>query len=449
MHRSPRCARPPVVIAKGNLHGDGAKLASYLITGRNGERAELVELHGFIAGNIRAAFAGVELQAAATRCVKPFFHGYVRLPPGETLSRNQWRHVADRVEQQLGFAGQGRAIVFHHRPAGDTHMHIAWSRIDLEQRRALDPGLYKNKLKEISRQLECELGLARVSNELPPGRKTRAPGRREFEQARRLGMDLPRIREAIRACWDLSPDGRRFMAALAMHGLVLARGDRRDFVVLDHAGGLHALSKRITGATAAETRKRLAGIDAVKLPSVYRAKIRDTIAPDPGAAALPVAGENERRAPKLALETEKTEQVNFPAAAPVDIAAAHDVPAALAAVETHEALPASFGAERERASPRPAPRAAPAGIFRKVAGELARRANSVQPAPRRRRREDTGRAFTAAKKIVRRAVALPAVYAAAAYLSDTLDWLNLWQDNDTGPDEGFEASAANHLSPRL
>ncbi len=111
-----------------------------------------------------------------------------------------------------------------------------------------------------------------VSSERPAGRKTRAPGRKEFEQARRLGTGLAGIREAIRACWDSADNGRSFMAALAAHGLVLARGERRDFVIVDHAGGLHALSKRITGATAAEIRTRLADLDPAALPTVGQAE---------------------------------------------------------------------------------------------------------------------------------------------------------------------------------
>ena len=261
------------MVVKGNLHADGRKLAAYLITGKKGERAELVELRGFASSDIRDAFIDVHIQAAeATQCAKPFFHSYIRLPENEELFRGQWKHVADRIEKQLGFEGQGRAIAFHHQPGGNTHMHIAWSRIDLEQRRARDPGLYKNKLKEISRQLECELGLTRISSERPAGRKTRAPGRKEFEQARRLGTGIAEIREAIRACWDSAENGRSFMAALAAHGLVLARGERRDFVIVDHAGGLHALSKRITGATAAEIRTRLADLDPATLPSISQAK---------------------------------------------------------------------------------------------------------------------------------------------------------------------------------
>src|SRR5947209_7599228 len=209
------------MVVKGNLHANGQKLAAYLITGKKGERAELIELRGFASSDIHDAFIDVHIQAAeATQCEKPFFHSYIRLPETEELFREQWKHVADRIEKQLGFEGQGRAIAFHHQPSGNTHMIIGWSGIDPEQGGAGDPGLYKNKLKEISRQLECELGLTRISSERPPGRKARAPGRKEFEQARRLGTDVAGIREAIRACWDTADNGRSFIAALTMHGLV-------------------------------------------------------------------------------------------------------------------------------------------------------------------------------------------------------------------------------------
>lgn len=260
------------MIAKGNLHGAGARLARYLVTGKKGERAELVELRGFASADIGAAFLDVEIQARGTRAEKPFFHAYVRLAAGEALDRKQWRYVADRIERQLGFVGQPRAVAFHHLPAGETHMHVAWSRIDLEDMRALDPGLYKFKLKEISRALEIELGLLRVSSERAPDNRTLAPGRNEFEQARRLGTDLKAIRNTIRECWEQSDTGRSFAAALDARGLILARGDKRDFVVIDHAGGDHALSKRITGATSAETRARLADIGRAQLPSVDAAK---------------------------------------------------------------------------------------------------------------------------------------------------------------------------------
>jgi hypothetical protein len=111
-----------------------------------------------------------------------------------------------------------------------------------------------------------------VKNDRDPADRTLAPGRNEFEQARRLGTDLKAIRNAIRECWERSDSGKSFAAALEARGLILAHGDRRDFVIVDRAGGDHALSKRITGATAAETRARLADIDRARLPGVDMAK---------------------------------------------------------------------------------------------------------------------------------------------------------------------------------
>jgi len=85
------------------------------------------------------------------------------------------------------------------------------------------------------------------------------------------------------------------------------------------------------------------------------------------------------------------------------------------------------------------------------------------PQPRRRRREDTGgefrklaktitRRFSASREfgkaalIMRRAVRLPA---AAMFLADTLDWLNLWHMPAGGELDGDPDTAPNHLSPGL
>lgn len=86
-------------------------------------------------------------------------------------------------------------------------------------------------------------------------------------------------------------------------------------------------------------------------------------------------------------------------------------------------------------------------LFRRAAGELAKRARPP-PQPRRRRREDAKGTFKlAAANLLRRAVALPMLAEVAAFLADTLDWLNLWHDDDAG-DELPADPSPNHLSPR-
>jgi len=85
--------------------------------------------------------------------------------------------------------------------------------------------------------------------------------------------------------------------------------------------------------------------------------------------------------------------------------------------------------------------------FRRAAGELAKRARPP-PQPRRRRREDAKGTFKlAAANVLRRAAALPMLAEVAAFLADTLDWLNLWHHDDAG-DELTADPSPNHLSPR-
>lgn len=257
------------MIAKGTTHNNGAKLATYLITGKGNERATLFQLRGFASNDIREAFRSVHVMAEATRAEQPFFHVQVRTPDEENLTPQQWERVADRIESKLGLTGQPRAIAFHtSADTGHAHMHIAWSRIDDETMTARALPFYKLRLKEVCRELEIELGLIRVTNER--GGPSLSPTRAEFEQARRLGIDIHSIRTTIRECWDHSDNGRSFLAALAEKDLTLARGTQRDFLVIDRAGGIHSLGKRILGHSAAEVRARLS--DLKDLPGLEQVR---------------------------------------------------------------------------------------------------------------------------------------------------------------------------------
>ena len=171
------------MIAKGNLHGDGAKLASYLTTGGRGEIAELALLARLRGGRADGGIPARTIPGARHQGGGGIFSLHIRLAPGEKLTRRQWIEVIGaRAEQTLGFTGQPCAISFHiDRTTGERHLHLAWSRIARREDGrlfALDPGLYKLKLKDLSRALEKELGLKIVSSDRQPGDRARRRTRR-------------------------------------------------------------------------------------------------------------------------------------------------------------------------------------------------------------------------------------------------------------------------------
>ena len=285
------------MIAKGNTHDSGPKLVAYLLTAQEGERIEFGGARGFeqFGGDLlQAAAIMQEMADATTNCKNAWFHTQTRLAPGEGLSGGQWQEVLEREEKRLGFTGHARVWSFHIQENGDRHLHAAWFRVDPETNRAHDPGLYKLRLKELARTLEKEFALREVSNHRKPEDRARIADRKEVEESRRLGTDVRAIRTAILDCFEQSDSGKAFNAALDAQGLMLANGDRRDcFVVIDEAGGQHALNKKLTGQTLAQTRDRLADLDRSQLPGVEQAQAMQAErhhAPEPEVEKHPEGG---------------------------------------------------------------------------------------------------------------------------------------------------------------
>lgn len=62
--------------------------------------------------------------------------------------------------------------------------------------------------------------------------------------------------KAITELWQGSDDGRSFSAGLERAGYELARG-KRGYVVIDHAGEIHSLTRQIEGARKKDVAARL------------------------------------------------------------------------------------------------------------------------------------------------------------------------------------------------
>ena len=83
-----------------------------------------------------------------------------------------------------------------------------------------------------------------------------AQSRAEQQENARAAIPRAAVRAAIAEAWRTHPaDGPGFRAALAEAGLVLARGDKTDFIVIDAGGGQQSLARAIAGLENAEGRR--------------------------------------------------------------------------------------------------------------------------------------------------------------------------------------------------
>jgi hypothetical protein len=263
------------VVIKGTSCAGARRLAVHLTRTDTNERAEVKELRGVVAEDLRGALLEMEAVAAGARTTKPFYHGSINTRADEPMTPEQRMEAIDRLEEALGLSGQPRVVVVHEKE-GREHCHIVWSRIDLERMAAISDSHNYRKHEQIARDLEREFGHERVQGahverEGKP-RPERTPSHAEMLQGERTGLSPNEAKEKITELWRSTDSGRAFAQALDQNGWVLAHGDRRDFVVIDPKGGTHSLARRVEGAKAKDIRERMSDLDIERLPSVAEAK---------------------------------------------------------------------------------------------------------------------------------------------------------------------------------
>lgn len=263
------------MVIKGNARGGAGSLAAHLQRTDTNEIAEIRELRGVAAEDLDGALSEIEAVASGARSRRPFYHASINTRADEVLTPEQWLQAIDRLEQELDLTGQPRAVVAHVKE-GRAHVHIAWSRIDLETMKAIPDSHNYRRHEIVARELEKEFGHVRVQGahiqrEGEP-RPERTPTHAEMQQAERTGLTPDEAKAQLTEIWNRTDSGKAFAAAIADTGWTLARGDKRDFVLLDPGGEAHSLARRIEGAKAKDIRARMADVSAATLPSVEEAR---------------------------------------------------------------------------------------------------------------------------------------------------------------------------------
>lgn len=263
------------MIIKGKSRAGPAGLAAHLRNTEKNERVSLLETRGTIAQDLRGALIEMDTYAMGTRCEKSLYHAAISPEPPHRLTPEQRAEAIEALEDKLGLTGHARVVVMHEK-LGREHIHVVWSRIDLDRMVSVSDSHNYRKHEEVARDLERRFGHDRVqgAHHERDGvqRPERTPSRAELRQEERSGIKSSDVRAEVTAAFRASDNAEAFKSALEQAGYVLAKGDRRDFVILDRAGGIHSLARRIEVVKTAELRTFMSSIDREKLPGIPEAR---------------------------------------------------------------------------------------------------------------------------------------------------------------------------------
>ncbi len=255
------------MILHGNSRGGAGDLARHLMRDDQNDHVTVHEVRGFMAGDVDGAFQEIEALSKATRCKKFLFSLSMSPPKSADCSDKDFEKAIAQAEKTLGLHNQPRVVVFHEKgDHRDRHAHVVWSRINVDEMKAIPLPYNRMKMREVSRDLFIQHGW-----DVPRGlinREERDPLNytlEEYQHAKRIGKDARQIKQDLQDAWALSDGPAAFQHALKERGFRLAEGDRRSFVAVDTQGEVFSLPKQI-GVKTKAVRERL-GKD-IKLENV-------------------------------------------------------------------------------------------------------------------------------------------------------------------------------------
>lgn len=316
------------MIVKGAARAGPTQLGNYLMrvyaSADKNEYTELLELQSpwatletpgreSAAAQLVQTFREWQILAEGTKQGRDgMYHAQISPAAAYAMTTEQWIRAADILGEELGLKDQQRAVVLH---GGDDrpHLHVVWARTDIDTMKLHSDSYNYLAHEEASKRMELEFG-----HEFVPGKHAKRDRDKqpefpraemtqdECQQAERTGIDPARRKEQITALKQASDSAQAFKAGLEEQGYILAKGDKRGFVLVDEAGEIYSLSRQIRGGKA-EFREFMKDIDPQTLPTVEQAretrKQQGLTQPEAPASSEPLA---EPAPPKPSQPAEQT-----------------------------------------------------------------------------------------------------------------------------------------------
>lgn len=255
------------MILKASQRSGGADLATHLMNEYDNEQVDIAEVRGTVANDLHGAFAEYEAMATGTRCKQPLYS--LSINPAQSVDREIYNAAINRIEKHLGLSEQPRAVVFHVKN-GREHCHVIWSRIKAASMTAVQLSHDHLKLQRLAFEIARDYGL-----ETPKGKTKMTITFAEKAQAEATGITPAERRRAITEIFNHADTPKEFQSALEQQGYVLAKGDKRAFVVIDQYGETHSLARQIEGARTKHIKARLSGLSELPTAELARAQLKE------------------------------------------------------------------------------------------------------------------------------------------------------------------------------
>ena len=242
--------------------------------------------------NVYEALDDMALMAQASdRCLQDIHH--VSMSPAHFMDAMAWEMAWDVYEHEFGLAGQPFIEVTHTKGDRPPHKHRAYERVNVQTSRAVTFSQSYVRNEKIARFIEYtfsheltigkhnrsvmqrfkedgELGVVAWmeagqahTQQRPSARQTH----KDVQQEKRTRLPTAQVINDLEYCFEHTDNGAAFEAALGEKGYVLARGDRRKYVVIDFEGGVHSPRRRL-GVKAKVLREKWRDLKPENLPTV-------------------------------------------------------------------------------------------------------------------------------------------------------------------------------------
>lgn len=232
------------------------------------------------------------LSQASQRCQKDLYH--ISMNPSQEMTEADWNAAWEAYEKEFGLSHLPYIEVTHdkgeHR---QPHKHRVYERVDVETGKAVHLNHTRIRNEKVARVVEFTLG-----HPLTVGKHNRTVMKQleqdgqsdiiawmreghahdcerpaanqnhaDVQQEKRTDLPTEQVKAELQACYKAAVDGRSFQVLIAEKGYALAKGDKRDFVIVDATGSLHSPRRRL-GVRAKELRDRWADLQREQLEAV-------------------------------------------------------------------------------------------------------------------------------------------------------------------------------------